>query len=67
MEQANASDINANQGPYSDTENPALLPRRNNQPRALNDKVNIVEYDLIQSSPLLKPVANDALLVNFAN
>lgn len=67
MEQANASDINANQDPHLDTKNPALLSRRNNQPRASNDKVNIVEYNLMQSSPLLKQVANDALLVNFAN
>lgn len=66
-EQADASDNNADQGPHSDTEDPMLPSRRNNPPRAPDDTASMVEFDLMQSSPPLEPVANDALLVNSAN
>ena len=47
LEQANASDNNANQGLYSDIENLVLLSRRNNLPRAPDDMASMVEFDLI--------------------
>lgn len=66
-EQTDASDDNADQGPHSDTEDPVLPPRQKNPPRAPDDTASMVEFDLMQSSPPLEPVANDALLANSAN
>ena len=66
-EQADASDNNANQSPHLDREDPMLPLRRNNPPRAPDDTASMVEFDPMQSSPPLEPVANDALLANSAN
>lgn len=66
-EQTNTSDNNTNQGPHLDKKDFVLSPRRNNPSRVPDDTASMVEFDLMQSSPHPKPVANDTVLANSAN
>lgn len=67
LEQADTSNNNANQIFYLNTKNLILSLGQNNLLSVPNNTISIIEFDLVQSSPLPQLVANDIFLTKSAN